>query len=312
MVPTGAGRGGRLVAIPDRRALGRPRLSPAAFAVSVTGADCSFARGVLRRSLGRPDERAALQAQGLPFVDVGHDRQAGREVYVIDAGDGGRTLTYRRVGADPAVDHDILRAGQQLIFGRRRGVPGGGCTAGFPVRLAAGARGGLAAGHCARNDADDPVRARVFINIDAGPSREIGALSSLPWPAGQDVLAYRITSRRRRVYPQIERGDQAPLTVAGSVPTGRLVAGLPVCFAGRVSGADQCGALDSFTRRDTQRCTDVRARKGDSGGPVYYPAHDGFTRAMGVVAVSRRLGGEMCFEPIDEALRSVGATLLAP
>lgn len=201
MVPTGAGRGGRLVAIPDRRALGRPRLSPAAFAVSVTGADCSFARGVLRRSLGRPDERAALQAQGLPFVDVGHDRQAGREVYVIDAGDGGRTLTYRRVGADPAVDHDILRAGQQLIFGRRRGVPGGGCTAGFPVRLAAGARGGLAAGHCARNDADDPVRARVFINIDAGPSREIGALSSLPWPAGQDVLAYRITSRRRRVYP---------------------------------------------------------------------------------------------------------------
>jgi hypothetical protein len=54
----------------------------------------------------------------------------------------------------------------------------------------------------------------------------------------------------------------------------------------------------------TLRCVGVKARPGDSGGPVYYDPGDGLTtRAVGIVATDK-----MCFTPISRVLGRFGVT----
>jgi hypothetical protein len=94
-----------------------------------------------------------------------------------------------------------------------------------------------------------------------------------------------------------------PLTVLGATPDAAVGRGLKVCFAGRTSGADQCGRVTGF--RQHLRCTDVKARPGDSGGPVYTDPADGLTTyAVGIVTTDH-----MCFTPLSRALSTFGATL---
>jgi hypothetical protein len=77
------------------------------------------------------------------------------------------------------------------------------------------------------------------------------------------------------------------------------------CPAGRVTGADQWGKL--LDRHSlvpgNEKCTNIDAHNGDSGGPVYTLTSRATTRAVGVVAkiLSRALGkrGKTCSVPIE-------------
>ena len=55
----------------------------------------------------------------------------------------------------------------------------------------------------------------------------------------------------------------------------------------------------------------MRARQGDSGGPVYTPARDGEVRAVGIVTASRRLigRGDLCYTPMEPLLEALAARL---
>src|SRR5262249_3755638 len=124
----------------------------------------------------------------------------------------------------------------------------------------------------------------------------------------------------RPATPTVDRGiSRPPWIVAGFA---RPRTGLRVCFAGRTSGPDHCGRILNRGGRLTQLsallglavlvvCTDIPAREGDSGGPVYTPGRaDGTVDAVGLVAVSAIPGRQMCFTPVGPVLNTLGAALV--
>ncbi|MDQ3849397.1 MAG: S1 family peptidase, partial [Actinomycetota bacterium] len=59
------------------------------------------------------------------------------------------------------------------------------------------------------------------------------------------------------------------------------------------------------------RCTTIRARKGDSGGPVYTPPDaEGGVRAVGIVALIVGARARMCFTPLSPVLDALRARLV--
>jgi hypothetical protein len=129
----------------------------------------------------------------------------------------------------------------------------------------------------------------------------------LPVPAGT----------ARTAAPIVDRGiTRPPWIVAGHA---RPLAGRRVCFTGRTSGADRCGIVRG-TRRAAYlvslqsgrvvQCTSIRARPGDSGGPVHTaPRPDGTVRAVGLVTLGVGRSGVMCFTPIAPVLHALRATI---
>ena len=81
------------------------------------------------------------------------------------------------------------------------------------------------------------------------------------------------------------------------VGVAKPTAGRSVCYSGRTSGVDQCGRIVSSRARGGEallsafagvlvRCTTIRAREGDSGGPVYTaPGSNGAVRAVGLTTL---------------------------
>jgi hypothetical protein len=58
-------------------------------------------------------------------------------------------------------------------------------------------------------------------------------------------------------------------------------------------------------------CTDIAAREGDSGGPVYTPGRrDGTVNAVGLVTLISGSGRRMCFTPLAPVLNRLSAALL--
>jgi hypothetical protein len=129
----------------------------------------------------------------------------------------------------------------------------------------------------------------------------LGAVIRGAEASGFDALEHSIDSRWGVAQP-IERGDLPPLTVLGVADDLSIGRGTRVCFAGRTTGAETCGRVKGFKQH--LRCVGVKARPGDSGGPVYYDPGNGLTtQAVGIVTTDK-----MCFTPISRVLGRFGVT----
>jgi hypothetical protein len=124
----------------------------------------------------------------------------------------------------------------------------------------------------------------------------------------------------RPASPIVDRGiTRPPWIVAGFA---RPLSGLHVCFTGRTSGPDHCGRIVGRPALSTQLsaiiqlgvfviCTDIPAKEGDSGGPVYTPGRpDGTVNAVGLVTLVANRNRRMCFTPLAPALNRLGAALI--
>ncbi len=265
----------------------------------------------------------ALRATGWSPVSA---RPAGTGLFDLVALRGRAVLRLRLRGQAP--DLDGWAAGRELVFAPTRlvggrPIPRGAalCTSSFLVfwhrRLS-----GLTAGHCGGLRANGSVvRPFVALRRPPQPGIPLGRISTVvtrhvPYDA---LLVPVPVGPNRPVAAIVDRGiARPPWIVAGfAAPRSRL----RVCFAGRTSGADRCGKIVDRAGRLTQLvalfefgvivvCTDIRAREGDSGGPVYTPGRpDGTVDAVGMVTLVAVSNGDMCFTPLAPVLNSLGAAL---
>ena len=76
----------------------------------------------------------------------------------------------------------------------------------------------------------------------------------------------------------------------------------------RGSGARRAERLLSAFAGVVVRCTTIRAREGDSGGPVYTaPRADGSVSAVGIVTLVVGSAARMCFTPLGPVLDGLNA-----
>jgi hypothetical protein len=276
--------------------------------ITARGYTCADARGLLAKVLRARDEALALADAGLEITRVRHRRLHGKRVYGVGAEAGGSVIGYVRVGSELRVDHRLYRAGQQLVVAGvvAPGAPASNCTAAFVLALPQRPPVGLTAGHCAHHASLGEPHT-VFRSIDAGGPHVLGHEVGRE-PNGIDAMVFSVR-REVRLLQQIERGDLPPLAVAGTVPDGEQTPGKAVCFAGRSSGADQCGRIAPNSHADPGLiCTDIRGREGDSGGPVYEDTGSLVTRALGITTEQVGRHHVMCYTPIGAILQGFGAT----
>jgi hypothetical protein len=240
---------------------------------------------------------------------------------------GRAALRVRRAGDSP--DLDSWQAGRELVFARGtivggRPVPRGAatCTSAFLVRLPGARLGGLSAAHCAGLRRDRRVQRRnVALRRPPAPGIVLGRVLRIltrrvPLDA---VVVPTPRGPGRGAAPVINRGVSRPPWVVAR--TARALSGRRVCFTGRTSGIDRCGRvrgpgaafgerLLSLRTGLVVRCTTIRARLGDSGGPVFTPPRgDGTVGAVGIVTLVAGRAGRMCFTPVGPSLRQLGAAL---
>lgn len=296
--------------------------------VEVVGAPCSEAQDIAAQVADAAPAAAdaLLRSAGWTLVRA-RDNDGGSEHDLV-ATRRAAALRIRRPGAAP--DADGWTAGRELIFARSRlvggrPVPKGAvlCTSSWLVRVRSGSFGGLSAAHCGGLRSDRTVHRRNVVlrrapqnGIVLGRVQRI-LTRSLPL----DALVVPIPSGagRSRV-PLVERGiSRPPWIVAGlAEPT----PGRRVCYSGRTSGADRCGTIVPRGARAGEqlisafagvfvRCTSMRARQGDSGGPVFTaPGRNGRVRAVGIVTLVLVPSRQMCFTPLVPVLNGLGARLV--
>lgn len=299
------------------QAHGAPCAEAEALAADVAGAATADEATVLRTAGWAP-----LRAHSTDRSDSEHDLVATRAT---------AALRIRRSGPSPDLDgwaagRELLLAHQRLVGGRP--VPKGAvlCTSSWLVRLPNSRLGGLTAAHCGGLREDGSVqRHNVVLRRSPQPGIVLGRVKRIltrtkpldalltPVPSGSDG-----TDRSR--IPVVDRGlTRPPWRVVGIAnPT----SGRKVCFTGRTSGADQCGRIVSSRARGGEallsafagvvvRCTTIRAREGDSGGPVYTaPGHNGAVRAVGLTTLIVGDSARMCFTPLAPVLRGLSAKLV--
>jgi hypothetical protein len=269
-------------------------------------------------------QAAAIAGAGWSPVRAGVVRARTHDVIALR---GTAAARVRLPGAAP--DLDGFAAGRELLFSSRRLTAGKAvrgdaalCTAGFLVRFSSGRLGGLTAAHCGGLRRNGRV-ARRYAGMRRPPQPGIvlgRVVRMLARSEPLDVLALPVhRSAQRPALPIVDRGlTRPPWIVTGTArPLGRRA----VCLVGRTSGADHCGHLLGARARRAELlfsilsgalvvCTDLRARPGDSGGPVYTaPRADGTVRALGLVDIAAGPTARMCFTPIAPALRALRATL---
>ncbi|MEJ7797379.1 MAG: hypothetical protein WKF42_02685 [Solirubrobacteraceae bacterium] len=297
--------------------------------VEVVGAPCAEAEAVAALVAAVPiaGERSVLLAAG--WTPLRAQTTDDRAAHDLLATRGGGALRIRRSGVGP--DLDGWQAGRELIFARGRlvggrPVPKGAvlCSASWLVRLSNGRLGGLSAAHCGGLRKDRTVHRRNAVlrrlpqdGIVLGRVRRIltrtRPLDALlvPVPAG--------TNRSR--IPVVDRGITRPPWIVAGVA--KPTSGRAVCFTGRTSGVDQCGSIQGRQVRRAERllsafsgvvvrCTTIRAREGDSGGPVYTaPRADGTVRAVGITTLIVGHSARMCFTPLQPVLDGFDASLVS-
>ncbi len=251
----------------------------------------------------------------------------GTQSYDITLRQGNAVVRLRLAGDAP--DIDGWSAGRELIFARRKLTPGGRvrgaaalCTSAFLVRWNH-RTAGLSAAHCAGLKQDrtadlgnSALRRRPQPGIVLGR-----VLRVLTRTQPLDALLLPVpTAVNRPANPTIYRGDRRPPFVVKGI--GKLTGGRRICFSGRTSGPDQCGTLAGRRARLAEsylslatgvrvRCSNIRAREGDSGGPVYTaPRQDGSVYALGIVTLVFGPYGSMCFTPLAPVLDKLNATLV--
>ncbi len=308
-------------AVPASAQVGEYSPCPAAgdaMFVEVSRASCADAQAVAVALTAVPvtSVEAALAASGWSALRAAaNDFQ---ESYDIVATRGLSALRIRRRGTAP--DLDGWMADRELIFSSGKLVPGGtaprgstACTSSFLIRL--GARlGGLSAAHCAGISKSGVTRRRnaalrrppqpgiVLGGVRRNLARRAKPIDALvlPVPQGAGRPSAAVVERFIWRPPWFVRGTAKP----------RL--GRRVCYAGITSGPDNCGTIvRAFPGVRGLSCTNITARQGDSGGPVYTrPAADGTVRAVGIANIVFGLVQFMCFVPIDPVLDALDAELV--
>jgi hypothetical protein len=155
--------------------------------------------------------------------------------YSVEAGRGAARLRYWRFGARIDIDHSIFRPGQWIDMPLTGRVGYEACTASWVLEP----RGGqplmaVTAGHCA------PVLDQVYRVVNGGPTTLLGAVSGQAPDVDAEVFDLEAPSGWAQ---QVERGGNPPKSAVGWVPTRDQHKGDRVCFAGRSTGADQCGKI---------------------------------------------------------------------
>ena len=296
--------------------------------VAVVGAACAEAEAVAAQVVAQPagSEGDVLTAANWRPLRARSTRDASAHD-VVATRPGGAALRIRRPG--PAPDLDGWSAGRELIFARRRlvggkPVPRGAvlCTSAFLVRME-GRLGGLSAAHCGGLRSDRTVHRRnVGIRRPPQPGIILGRVRRiLTRTRPLDALVVPVPSGARRPrLPVVDRGLARPPWVVAGI--GQPTAGREVCFNGRTSGIDQCGKIQEERAAGAERllsifagvlvrCTTIRAREGDSGGPVYTaPRADGTVYAVGIVTLVVGDTAAMCFTPLSPVLSGLNARLV--
>lgn len=91
---------------------------------------------------------------------------------------------------------------------------------------------------------------------------------------------------------RIMTGEHQHRLVTDRIPNGELHKGLPLCFQGQSSGANNCGRISRIVPvariegkiHKESVCIEERLRSGDSGGPVYFVRNNGTARAAGIAS----------------------------
>jgi hypothetical protein len=250
------------------------------------------------------DESAALLASG--YVMTGSKRRACRAAaaYRVTARADlgvGASLGDMRYGSALPIDHSIYRAGQQVFMdagpGTRLVAPS---TASFAVQDPVAGPSGLSAGHCG---APAPQNTGLTVQRAYLPNVRLRLGRGDPRRRGKRLRRARVRDRQPLGHRAADRArGSAPLDGARCGRRSLIGRGARVCFAGRTTGAETCGRVKGFKQHP--RCVGVKARSGDSGGPVYYDPGNGLTtQAVGIVTTDK-----MCFTPISRVLGRFGVT----
>jgi hypothetical protein len=284
--------------------------------VAVSVATCEEADAVAAALATTPAEGSAAALRAAGWAPLRAAASENGDAYDLTATRGRAALWIRRPGVAP--DLDGWAAGRELLFSRGTLVggqppPKGSvlCTSAFLIRL--GARlGGLSAAHCGGvRDDRTTMRRNAALRRPPQPGIVVGSVRrNLARTKPIDALVLPVPSGPTRPSSDvIDRGvPRPPWFVVGRA---RPLLGRQVCYAGRTSGADQCGRIIHSFPRTHLPCTTITAREGDSGGPVYTaPLPDGTVRAVGITTLVYGLLQSMCFTPIDPVLHALHATLV--
>jgi hypothetical protein len=300
--PALSASGGSLRTLPDAAVITGGGGEQTVFFIRTRGTACPQVQQVLAAVLQSGDESTALGTGGYRLLQAHREQPlAGHAAYSVEAGRGAARLRYWRFGARIDIDHSIFRPGQWIDMPLTGKVGYEACTASWVLEP----RGGqplmaVTAGHCA------PVFDQVYREVQGGPTTLLGSVSGRAPDVDAEVFTLEAPSGWAQ---QVERGGNPPKTAVGWLPTRDQHKGDRVCFAGRTTGADQCGKIVkrySLVSK-TQLCTDIEGHQGDSGGPVYTETDGATTRAVGIVAVVVRRGltgrhRKMCYVPIESIL----------
>ena len=290
--------------------------------VQVSGASCDDARAASAAVAGATPttiEQALLTA-GWTALRI--YAPAGSNAYDVTAIRGLATLRLRLPGAAPDIggwtaDRELLFSRQTLVGGAAPPDDSTVCTSAFIVRLGSHL-GGLTAAHCSGlTRTGRTARRNAALRRPPQPGIVLGTVQRnlairakpidamvLPVPSGPGRPSADVIERRF---------DQPPWFVRG---TARPLLGRRVCFSGQTSGPDQCGQIvhqfPGIPAVKDLSCTNITAREGDSGSPVYtQPGAAGTVRAVGVANIVVGLFQSMCFVPIGPVLDALNATLVS-
>lgn len=190
------------------------------------------------------------------------------------------------------------------------------CTSGYLFRSGPDLLGSTA-GHCGS------VGDQVTTGDLALGAITFDALEASTGVVTADVALYPLTVPSQ---PEVAGGADAGAgaairTVTGALRDEDVVLGDRLCFNGRASGADVCGAVnarsrticcDQGGRSFLFTCIDHPALAGDSGAPVYRPVGADGALAAGVLSSSVTIEGtsSTCFSSIDEIEARTSSTLV--
>jgi hypothetical protein len=287
---------------------------------------CAGVASVIAAVAAQPaaDTGAALDAAGWSPVRAQQTTAGAFDVVAVRRR---AVLRLRRQG--PAPDLDGWAAGRELLFAPTRlvggrPIPHGSalCTSAFLMQWH-GTLSGLTAGHCGGLRRDGSVvRPYAALRRRPQPGIPLGRVRAVVTRhAPFDALALSVpTGPTRSALPLVDRGISKPPWIVGGFA--RPLSGRRVCFTGRTSGADRCGRIVGRAALSTQLgallqlgvlviCTDIAAKEGDSGGPVYTPGRrDGTVNAVGLVTLIAGASRRMCLTPLTPVLNRLSAALV--
>jgi hypothetical protein len=204
-----------------------------------------------------------------------------------------------------AYDGSLYRAGEQVMLdGQTRW-----CTSGFPVVID-GRVFGLTGGAC--GETGSSIQGVAWTppspwNVQA----DLFPTSTSPSPDPVDVLTFGTPHGLLIGYAQeVDTGGPPAVQIDGIWRKDQITQGMTVCFVGGAAGQPSCGPLERPEVKAIGNvelaCTELPAQVEDAGAPVYSPAYHGISRAVGIASP---MAGRMCYEPIDEVLDRLDATL---